>query len=100
MITTQYNEFIRVNFNFQKKDYELTNLFFEKYDCEKIKLHYLIEFYEKNKKEIDNYIEKKYTLFDNQVIILIFYFLKFKKNLLVANWFLNENYLNSIINKC
>jgi len=98
MITTQYNSFIRIYFEdkFDKNNLQITNLFFEKYDCSKINIMELITFCEVKKDVINDYFKNKRTLFNDQIIILIMYFIKYKQNTLVTKWFLDDRYLQEV----
>jgi len=98
MITTQYNSFIRIYFEdkFDKNNLQITNLFFEKYDCSKINIMELITFCEVKKDVINDYLNNKRTFFNDQIIILIMYFIKYKQNTLVTKWFLDDRYLQEV----
>ena len=99
MILTQYKSLIRVHFeNYFVKD-DFLNDFFTIYDCSQINVLSLIDFYSTNKQRINTYIENKNTFFDNEILIIILYFLTFKKNLLINKWFLEIEYLQTILNK-
>lgn len=99
MITPQYKSFISIHLENTFANDNFVNDFFLYYDCSQINVLSLIDFCEMNKKRIANYIDKKYTLYDSQVIIIILYFLTFKRNYLINAWFLNDNYLQNIIDK-
>jgi len=99
MISTQYKAFLRIHLENTFKYDNFLNDFFVYYDCSKINVLSFIDFYNTNKQRINVYIENKNTFFDNEILLIILYFLTFKKEILINNWFLNENYLQTIVNK-